>query len=91
MDAALCHNDKVATGVLSFLEGRGARIPEEIALVGFDDDDYSAYLRPPLTTISQGGSEVGVHIFEQLFNRLELGIPVASRTFRTILVSRRSA
>jgi DNA-binding LacI/PurR family transcriptional regulator len=91
VDAALCHNDKVATGILSFLESEGARIPEEIALVGFDDDDYSAYLRPPLTTISQGGSEVGVHIYEQLFNRLELGIPMASRTFRTILVSRRSA
>lgn len=91
IDAALCHNDKVATGILSFLGERGVRVPEELALVGFDDDDYSAYLRPPLTTIAQGGSEVGVYIFEQLFNRLELGGPIASRTFHTSLVIRRSA
>jgi LacI family transcriptional regulator len=91
IDAVLCHNDKIATGILSFLMNRGARIPEEIALVGFDNDDYSAYLCPPLTTIAQGGSEVGVHIFEQLFNRLELGSAIASRTFDTTLVPRRSA
>lgn len=89
--AALCHNDKVATGVLSFLSERGVKVPDEIALVGFDDDDYSAYLAPPLTTISQGGSEVGVHIYEQLFNALELGSPIASRVFHTSLVLRRSA
>ena len=91
VDAALCHNDKVAAGILSFLGDRGARVPEEIALVGFDDDDYSAFLSPPLTTIAQGGSEVGVHIYEQLFNRLELGGSIASRTFHTSLVLRRSA
>lgn len=90
-DAALCHNDKVAAGLLSCLGDRGAKVPEEIALVGFDDDDYSAYLSPPLTTIAQGGSEVGVHIYEQLFNRLELGSSIASRTFHTSLVLRRSA
>lgn len=91
VDAALCHNDKVATGILSVLQERGARVPEEIAIIGFDDDDYSSYLCPPLTTIAQGGSEVGVHIYEQLFNRLELGSPISSRTFHTSLVLRHSA
>jgi len=91
IDSALCHNDKVATGLLSFLRERGVAVPEDIALVGFDDDDYSAYLSPPLTTIAQGGGEVGVYIFEQLFNRLELGSPIASRIYSTSLVLRRSA
>lgn len=91
ISAALCHNDKVATGVLSFLAERGLRVPEDLALVGFDDDDYSAYTCPPLTTIAQGGSDVGVYIFEQLFNRIELGGPIANRTFHTSLVLRRSA
>jgi len=91
VDAVLCHNDKVATGLLSFLQARGTRVPEDLALVGFDDDDYSAYLSPPLTTIAQGGSEVGVHIYEQLFNRLELGSAISSRAFHTSLVQRRSA
>jgi LacI family transcriptional regulator len=91
VDSALCHNDKVATGLLSFLQEKGARVPEDLALVGFDDDDYSAYLNPPLTTIAQGGSEVGVHIYEQLFRRLALGDDMTSRAFHTSLVQRRSA
>ena len=90
LDAALCHNDKIATGILSYVKDRGLRVPEDIALVGFDDDVIAPYLSPPLTTISQGGSEVGVHIFEQLFNALELGCPVASRVFHSSLVVRQS-
>ncbi len=91
VDALLCHNDKVATGILSVLQERGIRVPQELALVGFDDDDYSAYLSPPLTTIAQGGSEVGVHIYEQLHNHLELGSPISSSSVRTSLVQRASA
>ena len=90
IDAALCHNDKVATGLLSFLQEKGVRVPEDLALVGFDDDDYSAFLSPPLTTIAQGGGEVGVYIYEQLWGRLELGSPISSRTYSTSLVLRRS-
>jgi len=91
IDAVLCHNDKVAAGILSSVSGRGIRVPEDLALVGFDDDEYSAFLSPPLTTIVQGGSEVGVYIYEQLHNRLELGRPIAGRTYHTSLVIRRSA
>jgi LacI family transcriptional regulator len=91
IDAALCHNDRVAAGLLAVLRERGISVPGDIALVGFDDDEYSAYLSPPLTTIAQGGGEVGVYIYEQLFNRLELDSPIASRTYGTSLVLRRSA
>jgi len=90
IDAVLCHNDKVAAGMLSSLSDHGIRVPRDLALVGFDDDDYSAYLSPPLTTIVQGGSEVGVDIYEQLHNRLELGRPIAGRIYHTSLVIRRS-
>jgi LacI family transcriptional regulator len=90
-DAALCQNDKVAAGMLAALVEAGARVPEDLALVGFDDDDYSAYLSPPLTTIAQAGEEVGIFIFEQVLNRLEAGIAMGSRTYGARLVPRRSA
>lgn len=90
IEAALCHNDKVAAGILSSIAERGIRVPEDLALVGFDDDDYSAYLIPPLTTIVQGGSEVGIDIYEQLYNCLELNRPISSRIYHTSLVIRRS-
>jgi LacI family transcriptional regulator len=91
VDAALCQNDKVATGLLSFLQERGTRVPEDLSLVGFDDDDYSAYLTPPLTTISQPGDEVGAYIFEQLWSHLELGSEIRNRTYGASLLLRASA
>jgi LacI family transcriptional regulator len=91
VNAALCQNDKVATGLMSFLHERGRRVPEDLAIVGFDDDEYSAYLTPPLTTIAQPGSEVGAYIFEQLFNRLGLGSEIRNKTYGTNLVPRQSA
>jgi LacI family transcriptional regulator len=91
VDAALCQNDKVATGLLSFLHEKGVRVPQDIALVGFDDDDYSAYLTPPLTTITQPGDEVGTYIFEQLWGRLELGSEIRNRTYGARLLLRASA
>jgi LacI family transcriptional regulator len=91
VDAVLCQNDKVAAGLLSLLHERGLRVPEELAVIGFDDDEYSAYLSPPLTTIAQPGSEVGTYIYEQLFNRIELGSEIRSRTYGASLVPRRSA
>lgn len=91
VDSVLCQNDKVAAGMLAVLVERGARIPEDLALVGFDDDDYSAYLSPPLTTIAQAGDEVGVYIYEQILNRLELGSEMRSRIYGAKLLPRRSA
>jgi LacI family transcriptional regulator len=91
VNAALCQNDKVATGLLSLLQERGTRVPQDIAIVGFDDDDYSAYLSPPLTTISQPGDEVGTYIFEQLWGRLELGSEIKNRTYGARLLPRASA
>ncbi|HCM26673.1 MAG TPA: hypothetical protein DIC34_09045 [Treponema sp.] len=90
-DATLCHNDKIALGLLGSLTAAGLRIPEDISLVGFDDDAFSAYVTPPLTTIAQGGGDVGAFIFEQLKNRIEYGTPVESRTFGTGLIQRASA
>jgi LacI family transcriptional regulator len=90
VDAALCQNDKVATGLLSSLQERGRRVPEDLALVGFDNDEYSAYLDPPLSSIAQPGGEVGAYIYEQLFNHLELKSEIRSRTYGASLVVRRS-
>jgi LacI family transcriptional regulator len=91
VDAALCQNDKVAAGILSFLHENAVRVPEDIALIGFDNDDYSAYLSPPLTTIAQPGSEVGAYIYEQLFNHLELKSEIRSKTYGSSLLLRTSA
>ncbi|GAB1481952.1 HTH-type transcriptional repressor PurR [Treponema sp.] len=91
VDAVLCHNDKIALGLMGELQAKGIRVPEDMAIIGFDDDAFSAFMRPALTTIAQGGGDVGAYIFEQLRNRIEYGTPIESRSYGTGLIQRDSA
>jgi DNA-binding LacI/PurR family transcriptional regulator len=57
--AAFCANDQMALGLLRAFHENGRRVPEDFAVVGFDDIPEAAYLIPPLTTIRQDFTEVG--------------------------------
>ncbi len=57
--AIFAANDQMAYGVLEAATQRGVRIPEDIALVGFDDHILAAYMQPPLTTVHQPFTEMG--------------------------------
>jgi LacI family transcriptional regulator len=64
-------NDEMAYGVLEVAEERGIRIPEDIAIVGFDDYMLSAHMRPPLTTIRQPFFEMGYKAIETLLTMID--------------------
>ncbi len=66
-------NDHMALGVLRALYDRGRRVPEEVALVGFDDTPESAYFIPPLTTIRQDFQRVGGAAVQLLVDQLSNG------------------
>nr|WP_281179557.1 LacI family DNA-binding transcriptional regulator [Micromonospora rosaria] len=51
--ALLCFSDAVAHGVLQAAEDLGIRVPDELSVVGFDDNPLAAQLRPALTTVRQ--------------------------------------
>lgn len=91
IDGILCHNDKIALGLLGALQKQSIAIPDQVALIGFDDDNFSAYINPSLTTIAQTGGDVGAFIYEQLKNAIEYGTAIESRTFGTGLILRASA
>lgn len=57
--AIFAGNDQMAYGILEVAEQQGIRVPEDISLVGFDDNLLSAHLKPPLTTIRQPFSLMG--------------------------------
>lgn len=59
IDALFCANDATASGALEAIRARGLRVPEDIALAGFDDLDFAATLDPPLTTVRQQVPEQG--------------------------------
>jgi LacI family transcriptional regulator len=59
LTAILCSNDRTALGLYRALHSRGVRIPEDLSVIGFDDEPWTAYLEPPLTTLRQPAREVG--------------------------------
>ncbi|MWV48124.1 LacI family DNA-binding transcriptional regulator [Rathayibacter sp. VKM Ac-2803] len=79
--AVFCHNDRVAMGLYDGLRERGLRIPEDMAVIGFDNQDViAAHLRPPLTTVALPHYELGAAGV-----RLLLGLESASPTTPTLI------
>ncbi|MFV0429905.1 MAG: LacI family DNA-binding transcriptional regulator [Arachnia sp.] len=70
-DAVFAANDIMAMGVVSALAERGVRVPEDIAVVGYDDTDVAVAARVPLTTLRQPASEVGGHAASLLLEEIE--------------------
>lgn len=57
--AILCSNDLLALGALQAARSLGRRVPEEVAVVGFDDFDFARFVDPPLTTVALPAYEMG--------------------------------
>jgi LacI family transcriptional regulator len=65
--AIFCVSDRVAMGVYDALKERGLRVPEDLSVVGFDDQELIApHVRPPLTTIRVPYFEMGSWAVEHL-------------------------
>lgn len=57
--ALFCANDRTAQGAYDALRDLGLSIPGDVSVVGFDDQELSRYLRPPLTTMALPHHELG--------------------------------
>ncbi|MEV5069737.1 LacI family DNA-binding transcriptional regulator [Microbacterium sp. LMI12-1-1.1] len=64
-------NDLLALGMLQELVARGVRVPEELALVGYDDNEFAEASLIPLTSISRRHRDVGSTVVDMLFETLE--------------------
>jgi DNA-binding LacI/PurR family transcriptional regulator len=62
--------DLLAAGVLQELLARGVRVPEEMSVVGYDDT-YASHLSPPLTTVTQPMTELGIVGVQMAIDALE--------------------
>ena len=70
LDAIFAADDESAIGVLVALHEAGIHVPDEVAVVGFDDITLARYLSPPLTTVRAPTEQVGREAMTQLTRRI---------------------
>ncbi|MGO2996013.1 LacI family DNA-binding transcriptional regulator [Brachybacterium alimentarium] len=71
LDAIVCGNDDLAIGVLAQLRRLGRRVPEDIAVVGYDDTPDAPFASPPLTTISPDKHSLAATALDLLTERIQ--------------------
>ncbi|MBU4313949.1 MAG: substrate-binding domain-containing protein, partial [Actinobacteria bacterium] len=69
--AVFVASDVVAFGVMYAIRKKGMRIPQDIALVGFDNVSLSEYVDPPLTTVNLPGFDIGKNVASLLIDIIE--------------------
>lgn len=69
-DAVFGLNDALALGALSALQAHGIRVPDEVAVIGFDDVEEARFASPPLTTIESGLDWVAARAVDLLLERI---------------------
>lgn len=66
LDAIFCGDDDAAIGVITALQRAGKRVPQDVAVVGFDDVPVARFLMPPLTTVRAPIEQIGQQAVSEL-------------------------
>ncbi|MFD9657531.1 LacI family DNA-binding transcriptional regulator [Streptomyces mirabilis] len=90
-DAVFAHNDLAAVGALGALRDAGIRVPEDIAVIGFDDIPVARHTEPSLSTVRQPMREMGEAAARLLLARLAgQELPTTPVVLPTHIIARRS-
>ncbi|MBS4177857.1 LacI family DNA-binding transcriptional regulator [Lederbergia citrea] len=88
--AIVCANDEMALGAIKAIQEKNLKVPEEIAVVGFDDIYMSHFFNPSLTTIRVPRKEWGIAAAQTLFKMLEQKFDFEPDPLKVELMSRTS-
>jgi len=88
--AIFAGDDDSALGVMLAMSELGLRVPEDVAVVGFDDSTLARFLTPPLTTVRAPTLDVGRKGVQQLVQLIEKGKAEPVSVLSTEVVIRRS-
>jgi LacI family transcriptional regulator len=70
-DAVFCASDVMAIGAMAAVEAAGLKIPNDVAVVGFDDIDYARLVEPSLTTVRQSQDALAEGLIAAMLRLLE--------------------
>jgi len=90
IDAVFAQSDGLAAGTMAALKEAGRRIPQDVAVCGFDDSGFAATLDPPLTSMHMPFDQIGAEMVRIVLASIDNQSP-ASIAFRSPLVQRSSA
>lgn len=88
-DAVFAISDRMASGAVTALKNAGLYVPEDVAVIGFDNTDISYIIEPQLTTIAQPQQQMGEIAFELLIEKMKNNT-VSHRILKHQLVVRQS-
>jgi LacI family transcriptional regulator len=91
--AVFCGNDLMALGALDVVREHGLRVPDNVAVLGYDDVEWASMIRPPLTTVLNPAYDTGRAAADLLYDRIARGYEGARRVVRITcnLIVRESA
>lgn len=91
-DAVFCYSDLVALGAVHTLLNRGRRVPDDVAVIGYDDIEDGRYSHPTISTISPDKVRIAATAVERLMLRMESRNPLPGIEVRTghSLIARQS-
>jgi DNA-binding LacI/PurR family transcriptional regulator len=89
-DAVFCANDYMAAGAMRVLRQRRLRVPDDVAVVGYDNTDLCLALDPTLTTVDYRAEEVGRCMATGLLELVAGKVKSLGMAIRPFLVERES-
>lgn len=91
-DALLCSADEGAAAVISYLSEIGYKVPEDIAVSGYNNSAMAAYLNPPLASVNRRNKDTAEDVLEMLFSRIRTpALAPQKRVINMKFIHRKSA
>lgn len=91
LDAVFAANDPMAAGALQVLKERGRRVPDHVAVVGFDDAPMAQFTDPPLTSVHQSPEQMGREMVALLFEQVDDDAAAGASTILSTELVRRAS
>ena len=93
-NGVFCGNDITALSALEYCRNNNLKVPNDVALVGFSNEPFSAVVTPSLSTVEQPGYEMGFQAAQKIIHRIENSnslIPLVNIVLPTTLIIRESS